>query len=58
MVTPAEIPIMLHEMATIGTAISMATFATWGTILTITHFMSKLTALREIRHVGPLPKVK
>ena len=58
MANPADIPIMLHEMATIGTAMSVATFATWGTILTITHFMPKLMALREIRQVGQLPKVK
>ena len=41
MANPVDAPVMLHEMATVGTAMSLATFVTWGTILTITHFMSK-----------------
>ena len=41
MANPVDVPVMLHEMAAVGTAMSPATFVTWGTILTITHFMSK-----------------
>lgn len=48
MLSPADIPVMLHEMATIGTAISAATFAVWGTILTISHYMTRAAALRAL----------
>ena len=41
MANPVGAPVMLHEMATVGTAMSLAIFVTWGTMLTITHFMSK-----------------
>ncbi|MBS7660203.1 hypothetical protein KEJ28_05960, partial [Candidatus Bathyarchaeota archaeon] len=39
MVNPADIPVMLHEMATVGSAMSIAVVATWGTILTISHYI-------------------
>jgi hypothetical protein len=48
MANPADIPVMLHEMATVGTAMSIATFLTWGTILTITHYMPKIVTLKTI----------
>ena len=53
MANPADIPMMLHEMATIGTAISAATLATWGIILTISHYMPKIMTLKTIE---PLKK--
>ena len=57
MTNPADIPVMLHEMATVGTAMSVATFVTWGAILTITHFMPRLAALKGIEQAKELPKV-
>jgi len=47
MSTPSEIPVMLHEMATIGAAMSVATMATWGTILAISNYMPRIAALRN-----------
>ena len=51
MTNPAEIPVMLHETATIGTAMSIATFVTWGTILAISHYMPKIVSLRAMEQV-------
>ena len=51
MATPADIPIMLHEMATIGTAMSVAVSLTWVTMLTITQLMPKIVTLKEIKQV-------
>jgi hypothetical protein len=48
MANPAEISIMLHEMATVGTAMSMVTLVTWGTILTISHYLPKIATLKAI----------
>jgi len=48
MAHPSDIPVMLHEMATVGMTMTMATTATWGAILTITHYMPKIVALRKI----------
>lgn len=54
MANPADIPVMLHEMATIGTAMSVATFALWGMILTVPRLLSKpkLAALEIKRTTG------
>ncbi|MGQ9552242.1 MAG: hypothetical protein ACUVUE_07440 [Candidatus Bathycorpusculaceae bacterium] len=46
MTNPADIPVMLHEMAIVGTAMSLVTLATWATILTLGHYMPKIAALR------------
>jgi hypothetical protein len=32
---PADIPAMVHEIATIGTAMTVAIFATWGVLVAI-----------------------
>jgi hypothetical protein len=42
---------MLHEMATVGTAMSIATFVTWGTIITISHYMPKIVSLKAIEPI-------
>jgi len=55
MATPAEIPVMLHEMAIIGTAMSTVVTLTWVMALTITKLMPRMVALKEIKQVkGPL----
>jgi len=46
MANPADIPIMLYEIATIGTGMTLATTAIWGAILAINHYMPKITALK------------
>ena len=51
MVNPADIPIMLHEMATVGTAMSIATLITWGMILTISYHMRKITPVKTIEPI-------
>ena len=51
MANPADIPLMLHEMATVGTAMSIATLITWGMILTISYYMPKITTLKTIEPV-------
>jgi hypothetical protein len=51
MANPADIPVMLHEMATVGSAMSAVTLVTWGTILTISHYMPKITILRSVEQV-------
>jgi len=51
MANPADIPVMLHEMATIGTAMSIATFLTWGTMLTISHYMPKIVSMKAIEPI-------
>ena len=48
MANPADIPVMLHEMATVGAAMSIATFLTWGTILTISHYMPKIVSMKAL----------
>ncbi|MGQ9545470.1 MAG: hypothetical protein ACUVQX_06760 [Candidatus Bathycorpusculaceae bacterium] len=59
MATPSDIPVMLHEMATVGTAMSVVTLATWGTMVTISHYMPKIIALRTLEQAKkPLTTVK
>lgn len=47
MATPSDIPVMLHEMATIGTAMTVVVVLTWTSMLTITHLMSRMLAAKE-----------
>jgi hypothetical protein len=47
MATPSDIPIMLHEMAFVGTGMSAAVTAAWATMLTVTHLMPKIGAFKE-----------
>lgn len=51
MANPADIPIMLHEMATIGTAMSIATISTWIVILAINRYMEKFAMMGVIKPV-------
>ncbi|MGQ9538438.1 MAG: hypothetical protein ACUVTE_02490 [Candidatus Bathycorpusculaceae bacterium] len=51
MANPADIPVMLHEMATVGSAMSLVTFATWGTILALSNYMPKIAMLRPVAQV-------
>jgi len=55
MATPADIPIMLHEMATVGTAMSLVTVTTWGIILAISNYMPKIVALRTLEQAKIRP---
>jgi hypothetical protein len=47
MATPSDIPIMLHEMALVGTGMSAAVTAAWATTLTVTHLMPKIVTVKE-----------
>lgn len=52
MVNPADIPVMLHEMAVVGTAMSVVTVCAWISVVTITTFvMPKIIALKEMKGV-------
>jgi formate-dependent phosphoribosylglycinamide formyltransferase (GAR transformylase) len=51
MATPSGIPVMLHEMATIGLAMSAVTTVTWGAILAICHYMPKIAALETMKMI-------
>ena len=41
MKTPEEIPVMLHEMATVGVGMAVLTTAVWGIIVAVTSAVSK-----------------
>lgn len=51
MATPADIPVMLYEMATVGTAMSLVTLTTWGVILAISNYMSKMVVSKTLQRV-------
>ena len=51
MANPVDIPVMLYEMATIGTAMNVVVTLTWITMLTITQLMPKMVTLKEIKQV-------
>ncbi|MBS7605522.1 hypothetical protein KEJ31_04385 [Candidatus Bathyarchaeota archaeon] len=42
MLNPADISLMLYEMATIGTTMTAVTVAAWGIILAVNHLMLKM----------------
>jgi len=46
---------MLHEMATVGTAMSLVTVTTWGIILAISNYMPKIVALRTLEQAKIRP---
>lgn len=46
MTNPVDIPLMFHEIATVGTAMTAATVAVWGIILAVSYSMQKLAAAR------------
>lgn len=41
MKTPEEVPLMLHEMATVGVGMALLTTAVWGAIVGINHALKK-----------------
>lgn len=49
MANPADIPVMLHEMAITGAAMSAATFAAWGAILAVSYYMPKIAAMKAMK---------
>ncbi|MEM2466717.1 MAG: hypothetical protein QXZ47_05455 [Candidatus Bathyarchaeia archaeon] len=51
MANPADIPVMLHEMATVGSVMSVVTIATWGVILALSHSMPKIVTLKAAKQV-------
>jgi len=51
MTNPTDIPIMLHEMATLGIAMSIITLTTWRATLTINHYMLKTMSTRFMKAV-------
>ncbi len=59
MATPSDIPVMLYEMATVGTAMSLVTLASWGIILAISSYMPKIVALRTLEQAKkPITRAK
>lgn len=42
MTNPSSTLIMLHEMATIGTAMTVGTIAAWGAILAVSHYIQRI----------------
>ncbi|MHA1409140.1 MAG: hypothetical protein ACTSQY_02255 [Candidatus Odinarchaeia archaeon] len=57
MANPADIPAMLYEMATIGTAMSIAIVGSWGAILAITNLKTKtIVNVPKIAETGHTPK--
>jgi len=51
MATSSDIPIMLHEMATVGTAMSVVVTLSWATMLTITSLTPKIATLKRMKQV-------
>jgi hypothetical protein len=47
MSNPADIPVMLHEMAVTGTSMAVASVLVWGGVLAISHYMSKAALTKE-----------
>lgn len=50
MINPTNISALIHEIVITGSIISIAVLATWGTILTISHYVSKIMILKAIEH--------
>lgn len=42
MTSPTEIPVMLQEMLTVGTALTIATVALWGSVITLINLKTKI----------------
>jgi hypothetical protein len=55
MSNPADIPVMLHEMAMIGTSMAVVSAAAWGGILAISRFMPK-RLMKEVEAVETATK--
>ncbi|MBS7607107.1 hypothetical protein KEJ14_04635 [Candidatus Bathyarchaeota archaeon] len=48
MATPSEMSVMLHEIAIVGTAMSVLSFAAWGAMLAVNYYMPKAITLRGL----------
>lgn len=55
MSNPANIPVMLHEIATIGTVMSIAAASTWIAILAINRYMERAMALKSVKRIEEPP---
>lgn len=58
MANPADIPVMLHEMAMIGTTMSVAIICTWASIVAVRGYMFKRMtrfeeAMKELKKPTP-----
>jgi len=53
MANPADIPVMLHEMATIGTAMAVVSVAVWAGINVVSYLMPKIVAVKEVYYKKP-----
>lgn len=53
MANPADIPVMLHEMATVGTAMSVVAVLVWLSTLAVTRLMVRAVELKQLRLVRP-----
>ncbi len=51
MANPADMPIMLHEVATVGMAMSAAVTTTWAAMLTIARMRPKAIALKGMERI-------
>ncbi|PUA33790.1 MAG: hypothetical protein B9J98_02295 [Candidatus Terraquivivens tikiterensis] len=50
MANPADVPVMIHEMLTVGIPMSVVTLAAWGTMLALSRYMPRMM-LRTTAHV-------
>jgi hypothetical protein len=53
---PADIPVMLHEIAVTGTSMAVASILTWGGVLAISHYMSKRALMKGLKTVETVTK--
>jgi len=51
MANPINIPVMLYEMATIGTTMSVVIVLTWTITLTLIRVMPKIVTFKELEQV-------
>lgn len=56
MSSPTEIPPMLHEMAVVGTTMSVAAFTVWGAILAISRYSTRTMGGRP--RAGPVMRTE
>jgi len=53
MSNPLEISVMFHEIATIGTAMTIGIFLVWGGIVTISYYLPKMVSIKTVKQVNP-----
>ncbi|MCS7097748.1 MAG: hypothetical protein NZ922_02065 [Candidatus Methanomethyliaceae archaeon] len=51
MANPVNIPILIYEMITVGSIISITILITWGTILAISYYMPRMVILKVVEQV-------